>query len=112
MRKKMFAAMVAAVMTMGTVGAQTVQNNETEKNEKLSAEQMARFQTERMAKVFGLDEQQQKKLYDYDIKRFSKLQKKAEAERGAMESARKNHDAQMQKILTPEQYQKWCEMQR
>lgn len=108
----MFVAMIATVMTVGTVAAQTEQNNDGQKNEKLTAEQMAKVQTERMAKVFGLDEQQQKRLYDYDIKRFAKLQKKAETERDAMESARKNHDAKMQKILTPDQYQKWCEMQR
>ena len=112
MRKKMFVAMVATVMMMGMVAAQTTENNDGNKCEKLSAEEMAKIQTERMAKVFGLDEQQQKKLYDYDIKRFAKLQKKAETERDAMESARKNHDAKMQKILTPDQYQKWCEMQR
>ena len=110
MRKRMFAAMIAA-MVFGTAAAQT-QNNENEKCEKITAEQMARFQTERMTKAFGLNEQQQKKLYDYGIKRFNKLQKRAEAERGAMESARRNHDAQMQKILTQEQYQKWCETQK
>ena len=108
----MFVAMIATVMTIGTVAAQTVENTDGEKNENLTAEQMAKVQTERMAKVFGLDEQQQKKLYDYDIKRFAKLQKKAEAYREEMESARKNHDEKMQKILTPEQYQKWSEMQR
>ena len=107
----MFVAMMATVMMIGTAAAQT-QNNETEKSEKLTAEQMARFQTERMTLAFGLNEQQQKKLYDYGIKRFSKLQKKAETERGAMESARKSHDAQMQTILTQEQYQKWCETQK
>ena len=112
MRKGMFVAMAAMVMTIGTAAAQTVQNNEEEKSENLTAEQMAKFQTERMTKVFGLNEQQQKKLYDYDIKRFNKLQKKAETYRTEIESARKNHDAQMQKILTPEQYQKWSEMQK
>lgn len=108
----MFVAMMATVMTIGTAAAQTEQNNDGQKSEKITAEQMAKLQTERMTKVFGLDEHQQKKLYAYDIKRFNKLQKKAETERGAMESARKSHDENMQKILTPEQYEKWCEMQK
>lgn len=113
MRKNMFIAMAAAaVMTIGTAAAQSEQNNEGKKCEKITAEQMAKIQTERMTKAFGLNEQQQKKLYAYDIKRFNKLQKKAETERGAMESARKNHDENMQKILNPEQYQMWCEMQK
>ena len=112
MRKKMFVAMVAAVMTMGTVGAQTVQNNDEQKCTKITAEEMAKFQTERMTKVLGLSEQQQKKLYDYDIRRFNKLQKKAEIARGERESAKKSHNEKMQRILTPEQYQLWCEMQR
>ena len=108
----MFVAMVATVMTIGTVAAQTGQNDKEGKNEQLVAEQMAKVQTERMAKVFGLDERQQKELYDYDIKRFAKLQRKAEIYRGEMESARREHREKMQKILTPEQYQKWCEMQK
>ena len=112
MRKKMFVAMVATVMTAVTVAAQTEQNNGEQKNEKLTAEQMAQIQTERMTKIFALNEQQQKSLYDYDIKRFNKMLKKAEIEREAKESARKSHDEQMQKILTPEQYQKWREMQK
>lgn len=107
----MFVAMIATVMAIGTAAAQTEPNNGGQ-NEKLTAEQMAKIQTERMTKMFGLNEQQQKRLYDYDIKRFNKLQKKAETNRGEMESARKNHDAQMQKILNAEQYQKWSEMQK
>ena len=112
MRKKMFVAMIASAMTIGAVAAQTVKNDEGQKNKRLSAEQMAKYQTERMTEVFALNEHQQKMLYDYDVKRFNKLQKKAEIEREAMESARRDHDAQMQKILNPEQYQKWREMQK
>ena len=112
MRKKMFVAMFAAVMTIGMASAQTAENNEGVKCEKISAEQMAKFQTERMAKVLGLNEKQQKRLYDYDIKRFNKLQKKAETAIGERESAQKSHNEMMQKILTTEQYQMWCEMQK
>ena len=112
MRKKMFVAMIASVMTIGAVAAQTGKEAEGEKNENLTAEQMAKIQTERMTKVFALNEQQQKRLYDYDIKRFAKLKKKAETERHEQELARKNHDEQMQKILTPEQYRKWSRMQK
>ena len=112
MRKTMFVAMMATVMTIGTAAAQTAQNNDEQKCTKISAEEMAKSQTERMTKVFGLNEEQQKRLYDYDIKRFNKLQKQAEVAREARESARKNHNQKMQKILTPEQYQKWCEMQK
>ena len=112
MRKTMFVAMMATVMTIGAAEARTDANNNGQKNEKITAEEMAKFQTERISKVLNLDEQQQKRLYAYDIKRFNKLQKKAEVDRTAMESARKNHNEQMQKILTAEQYQKWCEMQK
>ena len=108
----MFVAMLATVMTLGTVAAKTVQNSETQNNDNLTAEQMAKLQTERMTKAFGLNKQQQKKLYEYDIRRFAKMQKRAEVYRDAMASERKNHEAQMQAILTPEQYQKWLDMQK
>ena len=112
MRKSMFVAMIATVMTIGTVAAGTEEKDNEQKSRKITAEQMAKVQTERMTAALGLDEKQQKRLYDYDTKRFSKLQKKAEVARDERESASKSHAEQMQKILTPEQYAKWSEMQR
>ena len=97
--------------SIGAVAAQTAQTNDSDEK-KLSAEQMAKFQSEQMAQKLGLSQRQQRKLYDYDIKRFDKLQKKAEIHNGAIESARKEHDQKMQRLLTPEQYQKWSEMQK
>lgn len=108
----MFVAMIAAVMTIGAVAAQNAEENDARTGKQLSAEEMAKIQTERMTKIFGLNKEQQKRLYNYDIKRFGELQKKAEIMREEMESARRDHNAQMQTILTEEQYRKWCEMQK
>ena len=103
--------MIAAVMMIGTAAAQEQQQN-GQKREKPTAEQMAKFSTERMTKALELNDEQQKQMYDYNLKRINDAQKKAEAARREMEAARKSNAEQMQKILTPDQYQKWSEMQK
>ena len=107
----MFAVMMAAVMMIGTAAAQP-QRPQGEKREKPTPEQMAKFSTERMAKELNLTQEQQKQIYDYNLNRINEASKKAEAARSNMEAARKSNAEQMQKILTPEQYQKWGEMQK
>ena len=111
MKKTMFAVMMAAVMMIGTAAAQP-QRPQGEKREKPTPEQMAKFSTERMAKELNLTQEQQKQIYDYNLNRINEASKKAEAARSNMEAARKSNAEQMQKILTPEQYAKWNEMQK
>ena len=114
MKKTMFAVMMAAVMMIGTAAAQTQQPQrpQGEKREKPTPEQMAKFSTERMAKELNLTQEQQKQIYDYNLERINEASKKAQAARSDMEAARKSANEKMQKILTPEQYQKWGEMQK
>ena len=111
MKKTMFAVMMAAVMMIGTATAQP-QRPDGEKREKPTPEQMAKFRTERMAKELNLTQEQQQQVYDYTLTRINEASKKAEAARTDMEAARKSNAEKMQKILTPEQYQKWEEMQK
>ena len=101
--------MMAAVMMIGTAAAQPQQS---EKREKPTAEQMAKFRTERMAKELDLNKEQQQQIYDMTLTRINAAQKKSETDRAAMAAERKSADEKMQKILTPEQYQKWGEMQK
>ena len=106
--------MMAAIMMIGTAAAQS-QRTDVEKGgkrEKPTVEQMAKMRTDRMAKELNLTQEQQKQLYDLNLTNISAAQKKAESARSDMEAARKSNDAQMQKILTPDQYQKWGEMQK
>ena len=112
MKKRMFVAIIAAVMTIGAAAAQPRQQNDGQKREKPTAEQMAKFRTERMAKALDLNDEQQKQLYDLTLTRINDAQKKAEAARSDIEAARKSNAEQMKKILTPEQYEKWGEMQK
>ena len=107
----MFAVMVAAVMMIGTAAAQP-QRPEGEKREKPTAEQMAKFRTERMAKELDLNKEQQQQVYDMTLTRIKSAQQKADRDRSAMAAERKSADEKMQKILTPEQYRKWGEMQK
>ena len=111
MKKRMFAVMMAAVMMIGTAVAQP-QRPEGEKREKPTAEQMAKFRAERMAKELDFTQEQQQQIYNMSLKGINEAQKKAQASRDDMEAARKSNAEQMQKILTPEQYKKWGEMQK
>lgn len=108
----MFAVMTAAVMMIATAAAQPQQGEKGGKREKPTAEQMAKFRTERMAKELDLNQEQQKQIYDMTLTRINAAQKKSESDRAAMAAERKSADEKMQKILTPEQYQKWGEMQK
>ena len=111
MKKRMFAVMMAAVMMIGTAAAQP-QRPQGEKREKPTSEQMAKMRSERMAKELDLTKEQQQQIYDMTITRINEAQKKADKDRAAMAAERKSANEQMQKILTPEQYQKWSEMQK
>ena len=111
MKKRMFAVMMAAVMMIGTAAAQP-QRPEGEKREKPTAEQMAKFRTERMAKELDLNKEQQQQIYDMTLTRINAAQKKSQSDRAAMAAERKSADEKMQKILTPDQYKKWGEMQK
>lgn len=111
MKKTIFVAAIAAVMMIGTAAAQP-QRPQGEKREKPTPEQMAKFSAERMARELELTPEQQQQIYDYNLARIKEASQKAQAARSDMEAARKNADEKMQKILTPEQYRKWGEMQK
>ena len=111
MKKRMFAVMMAAIMMIGSAAAQP-QRPQGEKREKPTAEQMAKFRTERMAKELELSQEQQQQIYDMTLTRINESQKKAQDAREALKAERKSNAEKMQKILTPEQYKKWGEMQK
>ena len=61
------------------------QQGQRPQRERMSPENMAKMQTERMAKSLELSEEQQKKLYDYNLKTITEQQKQREqmrAQRG------------------------------
>ena len=107
MKKQIFAALAAVCLMAGTsVMAQMPQKQMTK--ERPTAEQIAKRQTERMTEQLKLNDAQAKEVYNYTLERAKQM----ESKRGEMMDARKADEAKMQKILTPEQFTQWQQMQQ
>lgn len=123
--KKVITTVLFAVLTMG-VFAQG--GNRMQKRANLTPDQMAELKTKRMTLALDLNDSQQKKVYTLN-KRNAIERKKMMEERKAMRESDKRptkeevfekkskmldkmiaHKAEMKKILTPEQYDKWQKM--
>lgn len=85
----------------------------------MTPEQMAEKRTEKLTHELTLTDVQAKQVYQLNLKDAQAAvqhRKEAEARREQMMAKMKayqaDRDAQMKKILTPEQYTKWSEMQQ
>lgn len=75
--------------------------------ERPTAEQMAQRKTDRMVEKLNLNEDQSKQLYELNLQEVKDMQ----AQHEQMRAARKAQAGKMQKILTPEQFEQWQQMQ-
>ena len=75
--------------------------------ERPTAEQMAQRKTDRMVEKLNLNEDQSKQLYELNLQEVKDMQ----AQHERMRAARKAQAEKMQKILTPEQFEQWKQMQ-
>ena len=75
--------------------------------ERPTAEQMAQRKTDRMVEKLNLNEDQSKQLYELNLQEVKDMQ----AQHERMRAARKAKAEKMQKILTPEQFEQWKQMQ-
>ncbi|MBR4995028.1 MAG: DUF4890 domain-containing protein [Alistipes sp.] len=121
---------------------QAPQQGERPQRQRMTPEQMAKSQTERYAKSLDLSEEQQKKLYDYNLNRMKEQQKQREemraqrgqqgqgqrpdfmnmsdADREAFMKQRQEEqkareaaeDKAMKGILTEAQYKKWQKLKK
>lgn len=108
MKKNIFVVMAAACMMIGTgVCAQNMQHQSRMMKERPTAEQMAQRQTDRMKEKLSLTDEQTKEVYAYNLQQIKEMQ----AQREQMRAARQAEAAKMKSILTPEQFEKWQEMQ-
>ena len=71
------------------------------------AEQMAQRKTDRMVEKLNLNEDQSKQLYELNLQDVKDMQ----AQHERMRAARKGPGREDAKILTPEQFEQWKEMQ-
>ena len=75
--------------------------------ERPTAEHMAQRKTDRMVEKLNLNEDQSKQLYELNLQEVKDMQ----AQHERMRAARKAKAEKMQKILTPEQFEQWKQMQ-
>lgn len=75
--------------------------------ERPTAEQMAQRKTDRMVEKLNLNEDQSKQLYELNLQEVKDMQ----AQHEQMRAARKAQAEKMKKILTPEQFGQWQQMQ-
>lgn len=100
----MFAAICAvSLLTVSGVCAQ-----ENSQRQHPTAEQRAEFRTEQMTKELSLTEAQAAEVQAVNLA----AEKEAETQMAAAKASRESRDAQMQKILTAEQYEKWQQMNK
>lgn len=101
MKKNIFAVMAAVCMMIGTgVCAQNMQHRSRMMKDRPTVEQMAQRQTDRMKEKLSLTDEQAKQVYAYNLQQIKE-----------MRAARQAEAAKMKSILTPEQFEKWQEMQ-
>ncbi len=108
MKKSIMGAMTAVALFIGTnLWAQNHAQHHNPHHQAPSAEQMAQRMTERMTEELKLSPEQSKQLYELNYSRIQQHQAEKKAQFEKMQAARANADAQMQQILTPEQYAEW-----
>lgn len=108
MKKSIFMVVATFCMMIGTgVSAQNKPVQSRMMKERPTAEQMAQRKTDRMKEKLSLTEEQTVQVYDYNLQQIKEMQ----VQREQMRAARQAEEAKMKAILTPEQFEKWQEMQ-
>ena len=113
--KRFFLIMTLALLTGGIVFAQNPRRGNG--NEKMDPKERAERMTERIVKEYSLNDAQKQQLLEASKAYMEKMgdmpmqrgdkdadKSKADARREEMKTAREAYDAQIQKILTKEQY--------
>lgn len=118
--------LVTAFMAVCMVCGASAQNNterpcrdnKCDKMTQMTPEQMAERRTEKLTRELSLTDAQARQVYQLNLKDAQSAvqhRKEADARREQMMAKWKTYqaerDAQMKKVLTPEQYTKWSEMQ-
>ncbi len=123
MKTILLSAFLAVCMVCG-VSAQNnadrpCEGTRCDKMMQMTPEQMAERRTEKLTRELTLTDAQAKQVYQLNLKDAQAAvqhRKEAEARREQMMAKWKTYqaerDAQMKKVLTPEQYAKWSEMQQ
>ncbi|MBQ2969117.1 MAG: DUF4890 domain-containing protein [Bacteroidaceae bacterium] len=118
MKKFLFAAV--ALIFSASLFAQAPQRGE---RREFKPEEMATRQADGMKKELGLNDEQYKSVYDLYLKRGEEMKARRdkaqqgqqvdrETRRAEMQKQQQAMNAELKKVLTPEQYTKYEEMQK
>lgn len=121
MKKMIFAAMAACCLMAGTTIS--AQQRPTRDRQPMTAEQLAKQQTERMTERLKLDDVQKQEVYKLNLAQAEKMQQQREERRNAdaqtreadreqMKQQAEAYDAQLKKLLSAEQYKQWSEQKQ
>ncbi len=118
MKKILFVMMAMMVMFMGAADAQNRRTGGQQQKKEMTAEQLAERRADRMAEQLSLTSEQRTQLYNLflqsareNVKHRQQMQQLHDNHAATMKTARENEKAQMKKILTPQQYSRWEQMQ-
>ncbi len=118
MKKILFVMMAMMVMFMGAADAQNRCTGGQQQKKEMTAEQLAERRADRMAEQLSLTSEQRTQLYNLflqsareNVKHRQQMQQLHDNHAATMKTARENEKAQMKKILTPQQYSRWEQMQ-
>ena len=109
MKKTIMICMLLAGMA-GTTFAQT-QKPQVERT-KITAEQRAERQTERLAKTLSLTDDQKKSMYEANLAAAKKMETQRDRNKEAWKAMREEREAQYKSILTAEQYQQYVQQRK
>ncbi len=118
MKKILFVMMALMVMFMAAADAQNRRSGGHQQKKEMTAEQLAGRRADRMAEQLSLTAEQRTQLYNLflvssreNVKHRQQMQQLHDNHAETMKTARENEKAQMKKILTPQQYSRWEQMQ-
>ena len=131
MKKNIFAVAMTLGLILGmSASAQPAKPRNRKAMERPTVEQMARMKTDRMKEQLALSDAQAEQIYVYNLEQARQaaaryeafkakqkvVQEQREAERKArfeqFRAERKAEAAEMQRMLTPEQFAKWEQLQK
>lgn len=118
MKKLFFAAMTACCLIAAT--NLSAQDRPNRGGKPMTAEDMAKFGTERMAEKLKLDDVQKQEVYKLNLEQAQQMQasraareaadaEARKADREKMQQQRAAYDAKLKKLLSEEQYKQWTE---
>jgi periplasmic protein CpxP/Spy len=109
--------MIAAIFTVFSFSAEAQRHSKRGGQDRVDPEKRAEMRANQLADRLDLTEEQKEEVYKIHLERAQERQEMREARREemkerreAMQEERKEQNEEIEKILTPEQREKWVEL--